>query len=118
MNPVNPVPWTRELILFATGHCPFPSCLLMFNLHHSDLCACGEVVTSFHYTMTCHLTASYHFTKTIENLTSLWWRNILISKLSRLKIINFVSFLSENEDLIKPLYCDKINLWVYVNAVQ
>ncbi|GBL75780.1 hypothetical protein AVEN_155071-1 [Araneus ventricosus] len=94
----NPVPWTRESILLATGYGPFPSYLHMFNFHHSDLCACGEVGTPFHYATTCHLTASYHFTKPNENLTSIWWRNILTNKLSRLKIINLVSFLIENED--------------------
>ncbi|GBM96432.1 hypothetical protein AVEN_47751-1 [Araneus ventricosus] len=51
-----------------------------------------------------YVTASYHFTKPSENLTSNWWRNILNKKLSRLKIINLVSFLIENENFIKPEY--------------
>ncbi|GBL77088.1 hypothetical protein AVEN_12732-1 [Araneus ventricosus] len=63
-----------------------------------------EVGTPFHYVTTCYLTASYHFTEPSENLTSIWWRNILNNKLSRLKIINLVSFLIENENLMKPQY--------------
>ncbi|GBM16570.1 hypothetical protein AVEN_223502-1 [Araneus ventricosus] len=100
----NPVPWTRESILFATRHGSFPSYLRKFNLHHSDLCACGEVGTSFHYATTCYLTTSYYFTKPSKNLTSIWWRNTLNNKLSRFKIINLVSFLTENGNLIIPQY--------------
>ncbi|GBM04087.1 hypothetical protein AVEN_247956-1 [Araneus ventricosus] len=55
----NPVPWTWELILFATGHGPFPSYLRRFTLHHSNLYPCEEVATPFHYTTTCFRTASY-----------------------------------------------------------
>ncbi|GBN25164.1 hypothetical protein AVEN_191637-1 [Araneus ventricosus] len=68
----NPVSWTRESILFVKGHGPFPSYLRRFNLHHNDHRACGEVGTPFHYTTTCYPTASYHFTKTSENLTTIW----------------------------------------------
>ncbi|GBN92429.1 hypothetical protein AVEN_203973-1 [Araneus ventricosus] len=44
----NPVSWTRESILFVTRYAAFPSYLRSFNLHYSDLCACGEVGTPFH----------------------------------------------------------------------
>ncbi|GBM43512.1 hypothetical protein AVEN_96178-1 [Araneus ventricosus] len=77
----NAVPWTRKPILFATGHGPFPSYLRRFNLHYSYLSFSEEVGTPFHYATTCHLTASYHFTKPNENLTSIWWRNLLNNKL-------------------------------------
>ncbi|GBM18786.1 hypothetical protein AVEN_30192-1 [Araneus ventricosus] len=65
---------------------------------------CKEVGTPFHYSSSCYLTASNNFYKPSENPASIWWRNILSNKLSRLKSINSVSFLIENENLIKPRY--------------
>ncbi|GBM79556.1 hypothetical protein AVEN_77125-1 [Araneus ventricosus] len=46
--------WSRESILFATGHGPFPSYLHRFPLH---------------FATSCHMTLSYHFTKpSAENI--------------------------------------------------
>ncbi|GBN95722.1 hypothetical protein AVEN_257588-1 [Araneus ventricosus] len=39
---LTPASWSRESILFATGHGPFPSYLCRFQPHHSDTCACWE----------------------------------------------------------------------------
>ncbi|GBL77022.1 hypothetical protein AVEN_12674-1 [Araneus ventricosus] len=39
---LTPASWSRESILFATGHGPFPSSLYRFRLHPSDICTCGE----------------------------------------------------------------------------
>ncbi|GBM46633.1 hypothetical protein AVEN_181210-1 [Araneus ventricosus] len=37
-----PVGWNREEIMFVTGHGPFPSYLLRFNLRTHGNCSCGE----------------------------------------------------------------------------
>ncbi|GBM62252.1 hypothetical protein AVEN_44045-1 [Araneus ventricosus] len=97
---MSPVPWTRELILLGTGHGPFPSYLRRFNRHYTDRWACVEVGSPLHYATSCQLTASYHFTKP-RYLTTIWWQNLLNNKLSRTKIITFISFLTEHENLIK-----------------
>ncbi|GBN22472.1 hypothetical protein AVEN_254339-1 [Araneus ventricosus] len=47
------------------------------------------------------MTLSYHFTKPIAENTQLWWKSLLSNKLSRIKIAKLVSFLTENENLIK-----------------
>ncbi|GBM89636.1 hypothetical protein AVEN_190288-1 [Araneus ventricosus] len=44
---------------------------------------------------------SYHFTKPSKENTQLWWKRVLSNKLSRIKISRLVSFLTENEKLIK-----------------
>ncbi|GBL79003.1 hypothetical protein AVEN_48961-1 [Araneus ventricosus] len=60
---LTPASWSRESILFATGHGPSYSYLYRFRLHHSDICACGEKGDPLHYVTSCHMTLSYHFTK-------------------------------------------------------
>ncbi|GBM23924.1 hypothetical protein AVEN_52127-1 [Araneus ventricosus] len=44
---------------------------------------------------------SYHFTKPSAENTQLWWKSVLSNKLSRIKISKLISFLTENEYLIK-----------------
>ncbi|GBO07467.1 hypothetical protein AVEN_27512-1 [Araneus ventricosus] len=52
-------------------------------------------------TLSCHMTLSYHFTQPSAENTQLWWKRVLSSKLSRIKIAKHISFLTENENLIK-----------------
>ncbi|GBM83955.1 hypothetical protein AVEN_100090-1 [Araneus ventricosus] len=47
------------------------------------------------------MTLSCHFTKPSAENTQLWWKSVLSNKLSRIKISKLVSFLTENENLIK-----------------
>ncbi|GBO26388.1 hypothetical protein AVEN_160446-1 [Araneus ventricosus] len=47
------------------------------------------------------MTLSYHFTKPSAENTQLWWKSVLSNKLSRINIAKLVSFLTENEKLIK-----------------
>ncbi|GBM93261.1 hypothetical protein AVEN_180793-1 [Araneus ventricosus] len=42
-----PVGWNREEIMFITGHGPFPSYRLRFNLRTNDKCSCGEKKIQF-----------------------------------------------------------------------
>ncbi|GBN32424.1 hypothetical protein AVEN_180031-1 [Araneus ventricosus] len=76
---LTPASWSRESILFATGHGPFTSYLYRFRLHHSDICTCGE--KGDHYATSCHMTLSYHFTKPIAENTQLWWKSVLLAYL-------------------------------------
>ncbi|GBN82765.1 hypothetical protein AVEN_200382-1 [Araneus ventricosus] len=48
-----------------------------------------------------HLTSSFHFTKPSAENTLLWWKNLLLNKLARIKIAKLIYFLTENENLIK-----------------
>ncbi|GBM10665.1 hypothetical protein AVEN_7936-1 [Araneus ventricosus] len=43
----------------------------------------------------------FHFTKPSAENTLLWRKNLLLSKLSRIKIDKLICFLTDNEDLIK-----------------
>ncbi|GBM09957.1 hypothetical protein AVEN_86833-1 [Araneus ventricosus] len=47
------------------------------------------------------MTLSYHFTKPSAENTQLWWESVLSNKLSRINIAKLISFLTENENLIK-----------------
>ncbi|GBN33316.1 hypothetical protein AVEN_69927-1 [Araneus ventricosus] len=96
-----PASWSRESILFATGHDLFPTYLYRFRLHHSDICTCREKGDPFHYAISCHMMLSYHFTKSSAENTQLWWKSVLSNKLSRIKISKLISFLTENENLTK-----------------
>ncbi|GBL75745.1 hypothetical protein AVEN_155042-1 [Araneus ventricosus] len=54
-----------------------------------------------HYVTSCHMTLFYHFTKPSAENTQLWWKSVLSNKLSRINIAKLISFLTENENLIK-----------------
>ncbi|GBM55194.1 hypothetical protein AVEN_182146-1 [Araneus ventricosus] len=71
------------------------------RLHHSDICACGEKEDPLHYATSCHMTLSFHFTKPSAENTQLLWKSVLSNKLSRINIAKLISFLTENENLIK-----------------
>ncbi|GBM26782.1 hypothetical protein AVEN_127743-1 [Araneus ventricosus] len=47
------------------------------------------------------MTLSYNFTKPSAENTQLWWKSILSNKLSRINIAKLISFLTENENLMK-----------------
>ncbi|GBN75361.1 hypothetical protein AVEN_77753-1 [Araneus ventricosus] len=91
--------WSRESIIFATGHGLLPSYLIKFRLHHSDNCSYGYMGDLLHYATCCHLTSSFHFTQLSTENTLIWFKNLLLNKLSRIKIAKLISFLTDNEDL-------------------
>ncbi|GBM29281.1 hypothetical protein AVEN_155230-1 [Araneus ventricosus] len=80
---------------------PFPSYLYRFQLRHSDICASGEKGDPLHYATSCHTTLSCNFTKPSAENTELWWKSLLSNKLSRINIAKLISFVTENENLIK-----------------
>ncbi|GBN79987.1 hypothetical protein AVEN_86648-1 [Araneus ventricosus] len=61
----------------------------------------GKRETPLHNATSCHLTSSFHFTKPSAENTRLWRKNLFLNKLSRIKIAKLISFLTDNEDLIK-----------------
>ncbi|GBO16435.1 hypothetical protein AVEN_160970-1, partial [Araneus ventricosus] len=95
------VSWSKESILFAKDHGPFPIYLYRFRLHHSYISACVEKGDSLHYATSCHLTLSYHCSKPRAENTELRWRSLLSNKLSRINIAKLIYFLTENENLIE-----------------
>ncbi|GBO02519.1 hypothetical protein AVEN_79754-1 [Araneus ventricosus] len=81
----------------------FPSYLYRFRLYHSDTCSC-EVRGNgrpLDYATSCHITSSYHFTKSSTENTQLWRQHLLLNKLSRIKIAKLIYFLNQNENLVK-----------------
>ncbi|GBN87648.1 hypothetical protein AVEN_215203-1 [Araneus ventricosus] len=91
----------KRLHLLRCGPRSFSSYLYRFRLHHSDICACGEKGDPLHFPTSCHMTLSNHFTKASVENTQLWWKSLLSNKLSRINIAKLISFLTENENLIK-----------------
>ncbi|GBM67205.1 hypothetical protein AVEN_160801-1 [Araneus ventricosus] len=73
----------------------------MFNLYHTNCCACGEVGDPLHFATSCLLTVSFHMTKLSDNLTEHWWKGCLSNKNSRSKIVQLVNFLTDKEVLFK-----------------
>ncbi|GBO24364.1 hypothetical protein AVEN_112476-1 [Araneus ventricosus] len=56
--------WSRESILFATVHGPFPNYLHRFRLHHSDICTCWEKRPSpLRNVLSSYVIFSYYQTK-------------------------------------------------------
>ncbi|GBN13646.1 hypothetical protein AVEN_110966-1 [Araneus ventricosus] len=98
---LTPASWSRESILFATGHGPFPSYLYRFRFHRSDICTCWEKGDPLHNATSCHVTLSYNFIKPIAENTQILWKSELSNKLSRIKIDKLLSSLTENDNPIK-----------------
>ncbi|GBM42147.1 hypothetical protein AVEN_99064-1 [Araneus ventricosus] len=74
---LKPAFWTREKILFVTGHGPFPSFLNCFHLSYGESCACGEVGDPTHYATSCPLTLSWRIRKPLTSLESLLYQRVL-----------------------------------------
>ncbi|GBL88992.1 hypothetical protein AVEN_255153-1 [Araneus ventricosus] len=85
--------WTREEILFVTGHGPFPSLLKRFHLSDSDSCARGKVGDPMHYATPCPLSLSWHIWKPSTSLERLWYQRVLENPNSRKRIINMIKFI-------------------------
>ncbi|GBN24027.1 hypothetical protein AVEN_23215-1 [Araneus ventricosus] len=54
-----------------------------------------------HYATSIHMALSYHFTKPSAENTQHLWKSVLSNTLSSIKISKLISFLTENENLIK-----------------
>ncbi|GBN04473.1 hypothetical protein AVEN_84042-1 [Araneus ventricosus] len=71
-----PINWTRNEVLFSTGHGAFPSYLQRFNLAETSFCSCGGIGTPIHYATECLLTVSYYMAPPNQQHQSVWFRGI------------------------------------------
>ncbi|GBN32670.1 hypothetical protein AVEN_211485-1, partial [Araneus ventricosus] len=69
---LHPINWTRNEVLFFTGHGPFPSFLHRFNLAETSFCSCGEIGTPILYATVCLITTSYHMAPPIQYGSEEW----------------------------------------------
>ncbi|GBL98839.1 hypothetical protein AVEN_165686-1 [Araneus ventricosus] len=99
---ITPSPWKRPEIMFVTGYSPFSTYLKRFNIRNNDSCGCGYLGNPLHYATSCLFTISYHLTKPSTDLEPLWWKRVLINKISRAKIRYLIHFIAENEALLFP----------------
>ncbi|GBN31911.1 hypothetical protein AVEN_236560-1 [Araneus ventricosus] len=95
-----PVGWNREEIMFVTGHGPFPSYLLRFNLRTHDNCSCGEKGDPIHYATKCRLTLAWHFQTPTMSLKLQWLKHIFTNNLSRSRLRLLMRFICDENNLI------------------
>ncbi|GBM54734.1 hypothetical protein AVEN_76242-1 [Araneus ventricosus] len=95
--------WNRELIIFMTGHGPFPQNLKRFHLSNTEDCNCGAKGTPIHYATNCPFTMSWHMKQPSDSNELEWKKNIVKNKGSRQRITNIIQFMHQNNDLFKPL---------------
>ncbi|GBN72732.1 hypothetical protein AVEN_21063-1 [Araneus ventricosus] len=65
---ITPTPWQKPIIMFVTGHGPFPTYLKRFNIRSRDSCGCGNMGNPLHYATSCLFATSYHLTKPSADL--------------------------------------------------
>ncbi|GBM59458.1 Putative protein in type-1 retrotransposable element R1DM [Araneus ventricosus] len=95
--------WNRELIIFMTGHGPFPQNLKRFRLSNTEDCNCGATGTPIHFATSCPFTISWHMTQPSETNELEWKKRIVANKGSRQRITNIIQFMHQNNELFKPL---------------
>ncbi|GBN43184.1 hypothetical protein AVEN_168370-1 [Araneus ventricosus] len=95
-----PVGWNREEIMFVTGHGPFPSYLLRFNLRTHDNCSCGGKGDPIHYATKYPFTLSWHFQTPTVSLKLQWLKNILTNNFSRTRLRLLMRFICDENNLI------------------
>ncbi|GBM59866.1 hypothetical protein AVEN_50451-1 [Araneus ventricosus] len=94
--------WTRNVVLFFTGHGPFPSFLRRFNLAETSFCSSGGIRTPIHYATVCLLTISYHMAPPSQQHQPIWFRRVANNSTSRRKIHNLLHFLQRETSLFLP----------------
>ncbi|GBN92634.1 hypothetical protein AVEN_142452-1 [Araneus ventricosus] len=72
---ITPFLWQWPEIIFVTGHGPFPTYLIRFNIRSIDSCGYGDLGNLLHYATSCLFTTSYHLTKPSTDLEPFWWKN-------------------------------------------
>ncbi|GBM54123.1 hypothetical protein AVEN_119852-1 [Araneus ventricosus] len=99
---LHPINWTRNEVLFFTGHGHFPSFLHRFNLAETSFCSCGEIGTPIHYATVCLLTTSYHMAPPSQQHQPIWFRRVANNSTSRRNIHNLLHFLQRETSLFRP----------------
>ncbi|GBO10340.1 hypothetical protein AVEN_223325-1 [Araneus ventricosus] len=95
-----PIGWNTEEIMFVTGHGPFPSYLLRFNLRTHDNCSCGEKGDPIHYATKYPFTLFWHFQTPTVSLKLQWLKNILTNNFSRTRLRLLIRFICDENNLI------------------
>ncbi|GBL93847.1 hypothetical protein AVEN_153613-1 [Araneus ventricosus] len=91
------------MILIVLSNILFQKCRIVSGSQRQQLSLpCGEVGEPLHYAISCPFTASFHLTKPIQDLETVWWNKVMNDKLSRIKTMNLVNFLLDNEFLLSP----------------
>ncbi|GBM74981.1 hypothetical protein AVEN_28181-1 [Araneus ventricosus] len=88
------------MLMFVTGHGPFPSYLHRFNLRTHDNCSCGGKGDPMHYATKCWFTLSWHFQTPTVSLKLQWLKNILTNNLSRTRLRLLMRFRCDENNLI------------------
>ncbi|GBM19505.1 hypothetical protein AVEN_107980-1 [Araneus ventricosus] len=99
---LHPINWTRNEVLFFTGHGPFPSFLQRFNIAETSFCFCGGIATPIHYATVCLLTTSDHMAPHSQQHQPVWFRSVANNSTSRRKIHNLLHFLQRETSLFRP----------------
>ncbi|GBN45577.1 hypothetical protein AVEN_237965-1 [Araneus ventricosus] len=98
-----PINWTRNEVLFFTGHGPFPSYLHRFNLAETSFCSCGGFGTPIHYATECLLTDSFlPMAPPSQQDQPVWFRSVANNSTSRSKIHNLLHLLQSKTSLFRP----------------
>ncbi|GBM87401.1 hypothetical protein AVEN_220934-1 [Araneus ventricosus] len=64
---------------------------LIFQIKESN--CCEELGDPLYYAACCPFTTSYHLTKSIQDLETIWWNKVVKNKLLRIKTRNLLKFL-------------------------
>lgn len=87
----------RNLYLFTTNHGPFGSYLSLFKQDFTGFCVCGEEADSIHYALYCPMTRKFHLRPPPVGVPlSNWFSIILKNSSSTQKLIDCVTFVSQN----------------------
>ncbi|GBM44551.1 hypothetical protein AVEN_250535-1 [Araneus ventricosus] len=97
-----PINWTRNEVLFFTGHGPFHSFLQRFSFSRTSFCSCGGIRTPIHYATVCLLTTSYHMAPPSQQQQHVRFRSVANNSTSRRKIHNLLHFLQRETSLFRP----------------
>ncbi|GBN12947.1 hypothetical protein AVEN_170937-1 [Araneus ventricosus] len=98
---LHPANWSREDIIFFTGHGPFQSYLRRFNLSTTSICRCGLEGTPLHYATECLLTLSWHMTKPAPQHADQWFRNVAANPHSKSRLRSIIQHIHLNQPLFR-----------------
>ncbi|GBM55903.1 hypothetical protein AVEN_232816-1 [Araneus ventricosus] len=93
--------YLEDRVLIVSDPNPQAEAIYTDSSHLEDICACGEKGDPLHYATSYAHMSSFHFTKPSAEHTLLWWKILFLNRLSGIKIAKLISFLSDDEDLIK-----------------
>ncbi|GBN89946.1 hypothetical protein AVEN_28788-1 [Araneus ventricosus] len=99
---LRPANWSREDIIFFTGHGPFQFYLRRFNLSTTSTCPCGLEGTPIHYATECLFTIYWHIKKPAPQHADQWLRNVAGNPSSKSRIRSIIQHIHHNQPLFRP----------------